>query len=33
MTSGTGSFTRHFVRYEAMPAQLADKIRAEHAAR
>ncbi|BCJ30620.1 elongation factor G-like protein EF-G2 [Actinocatenispora sera] len=33
MTSGTGSFTRHFVRYEPMPAQLADKIRAEHAAR
>ncbi|MFS8478035.1 MAG: elongation factor G-like protein EF-G2 [Micromonosporaceae bacterium] len=32
MTSGAGTFTRSFARYEPMPAHLADKVRAEHAA-
>ncbi|MEW2385267.1 elongation factor G-like protein EF-G2 [Micromonospora sp. NPDC047707] len=30
MTSGTGTFRRQFVRYEPMPAHLADQIRKEH---
>ncbi|MGW4501287.1 elongation factor G-like protein EF-G2 [Micromonospora sp. NPDC004336] len=33
MTSGTGTFRRHFVRYDPMPAHLADQVRKEHAAR
>ena len=32
MTSGTGTFTRAFVRYDPMPAHLADAVRKEHAA-
>jgi elongation factor G len=31
MTSGTGTFRRHFVRYDPMPAHLAEQIRKEHA--
>jgi elongation factor G len=31
MTSGAGTFTRSFSRYEPMPAHLADQIRKEHA--
>ncbi|HEX8628037.1 MAG TPA: elongation factor G-like protein EF-G2 [Catenuloplanes sp.] len=31
MTSGSGVFTRSFVRYDPMPAQLADQVRKEHA--
>ena len=31
MTSGAGTFTRTFGRYEPMPAHLADQIRKEHA--
>ncbi|MER7336016.1 MULTISPECIES: elongation factor G-like protein EF-G2 [unclassified Micromonospora] len=30
MTSGTGTFRRHFVRYDPMPAHLADQVRKEH---
>ncbi|RKN39404.1 elongation factor G-like protein EF-G2 [Micromonospora endolithica] len=30
MTSGTGTFRRHFVRYDPMPAHLADQHRKEH---
>ncbi|MFF5214316.1 elongation factor G-like protein EF-G2 [Micromonospora sp. NPDC000442] len=30
MTSGAGTFRRHFVRYDPMPAHLADQIRKEH---
>ncbi|MGC4789994.1 elongation factor G-like protein EF-G2 [Micromonospora sp. DT178] len=30
MTSGTGTFRRHFVRYDPMPTHLADQIRKEH---
>ncbi|MEU7997282.1 elongation factor G-like protein EF-G2 [Micromonospora sp. NPDC049060] len=30
MTSGTGTFRRHFVRYDPMPAHLADQLRKEH---
>ncbi|MEU6076521.1 elongation factor G-like protein EF-G2 [Micromonospora sp. NPDC047074] len=30
MTSGTGTFRRHFVRYEPMPTHLADQARKEH---
>ncbi|MEH1099053.1 elongation factor G-like protein EF-G2 [Micromonospora sp. CPCC 205561] len=30
MTSGTGTFRRHFVRYDPMPAHLAEQIRKEH---
>ncbi|SCL47549.1 translation elongation factor 2 (EF-2/EF-G) [Micromonospora citrea] len=33
MTSGTGTFRRHFVRHDPMPAHLADQVRKEHAAR
>jgi elongation factor G len=29
MSQGTGSFTRTFLRYEALPAHLADKVAAE----
>ncbi|MDT0532780.1 elongation factor G-like protein EF-G2 [Micromonospora sp. DSM 115977] len=32
MTSGTGTFRRHFVRYDPMPAHLADQLRKEHPA-
>lgn len=31
MTSGSGTFRRSFVRYEPMPAHLADQVRKEHA--
>jgi elongation factor G len=31
MTSGSGSFTRAFARYEAMPAHLAEQVRKQHA--
>ncbi len=31
VSSGTGSFTRGFGRYEPMPAQLAEQVRREHA--
>jgi elongation factor G len=31
MTSGAGTFTRSFSRYEPMPAHLADQVRKEHA--
>ncbi len=30
VTSGTGSFTRGFGRYEPMPSQLAEQVRREH---
>ncbi|MET7750224.1 elongation factor G-like protein EF-G2 [Micromonospora sp. NPDC005367] len=30
MTAGTGTFRRSFVRYDPMPAHLADQIRKEH---
>ncbi|MGC5334326.1 elongation factor G-like protein EF-G2 [Micromonospora sp. DT62] len=30
MTSGTGMFRRHFVRYDPMPSHLADQLRKEH---
>src|SRR2546423_5236364 len=33
MTSGTGTFTRTFVRYDPMPAHLAEQVKKEHAAR
>ena len=33
MTSGTGTFTRSFARYDPMPAHLADQVKKEHAAR
>jgi elongation factor G len=32
MTSGTGTFRRAFVRYDPMPAHLADQVKKEHAA-
>jgi len=32
MTSGTGTFTRSFVRHDPMPSNLADQVRKEHAA-
>ncbi|MFD0819213.1 elongation factor G-like protein EF-G2 [Micromonospora zhanjiangensis] len=32
MTSGAGTFTRSFVRYEPMPGHLVDQVRKEHAA-
>jgi elongation factor G len=31
MTSGTGTFTRHYVRHEPMPSHLAGSVLAEHA--
>jgi elongation factor G len=31
MTSGSGTFTRRFVRYDPMPAHLADQVRKEAA--
>lgn len=31
MTSGAGTFTRSFARYDPMPAHLADQVRKEHA--
>jgi elongation factor G len=30
MTSGSGTFTRTFARYEPMPSHLADQVRKEH---
>ncbi|WP_433532498.1 elongation factor G-like protein EF-G2 [Micromonospora sp. CA-263727] len=30
MTAGAGTFRRHFVRYDPMPAHLADQLRKEH---
>ncbi|WP_433392629.1 elongation factor G-like protein EF-G2 [Micromonospora sp. KLBMP9576] len=30
MTAGAGTFRRHFVRYDPMPAHLADQVRQEH---
>jgi elongation factor G len=33
MTSGTGTFSRSFVRYDPMPAHLAEQVKKEHAAR
>src|SRR5438874_3821729 len=33
MTSGTGTFKRWFVRYDPMPAHLADQVKKEHAAK
>jgi elongation factor G len=33
MTSGTGTFGRSFVRYEPMPAHLAEQVKKEHAAK
>src|SRR6266480_4928960 len=33
MTSGTGTFRRSFVRYDPMPAHLADQVKKEHAAK
>ena len=33
MTSGTGTFARAFARHEPMPAQLADQVKKEHAAK
>jgi elongation factor G len=32
MTSGTGTFTRGFVRHDPMPGNLADQVKKEHAA-
>ena len=32
MTSGAGTFRRSFVRYEPVPAHLAEQLRSEHAA-
>jgi elongation factor G len=32
MTSGTGTFTRSFVRHDPMPGNLADQVRKDHAA-
>jgi elongation factor G len=32
MTSGSGNFSRSFVRYDPMPSHLADAVRREHAA-
>ena len=32
MTSGTGTFTRTFVRHDPMPGNLADQVKKEHAA-
>ncbi|MEV6350544.1 elongation factor G-like protein EF-G2 [Actinoplanes sp. NPDC051851] len=31
LTSGTGTFTRQYLRHEPMPPQLADSVRREHA--
>jgi elongation factor G len=31
MTSGSGTFTRRFARYDPMPSHLADQVRKEHA--
>jgi elongation factor G len=31
MTSGSGTFSRTFARYEPMPSHLADQVRKEHA--
>jgi elongation factor G len=31
MTSGAGTFSRFFNRYDPMPAHLADAVRKEHA--
>ncbi len=33
MTSGTGTFARSFVRYDPMPAHLAEQVKKEHASR
>jgi elongation factor G len=32
MTSGAGTFSRSFARYDPMPSHLADAVRKEHAA-
>jgi elongation factor G len=32
MTSGAGTFSRSFARYEPMPSHLAEAVRKEHAA-
>ncbi|GAA0424077.1 elongation factor G [Actinoplanes capillaceus] len=31
LTSGTGTFTRHYIRHEPMPPHLAEAVRKEHA--
>jgi elongation factor G len=31
MTSGAGTFSRAFARYDPMPSHLADAVRKEHA--
>jgi elongation factor G len=31
MTSGAGTFSRSFARYEPMPSHLAEQVRKEHA--
>jgi elongation factor G len=31
MTSGSGTFSRVFARYDQMPSQLADQVKKEHA--
>ncbi len=33
MTSGTGSFTRGFVRHDPMPSNIAEQVKKEHSAR
>jgi elongation factor G len=33
MTSGTGTFTRVFVRHDPMPSNVAEQVKKEHAAR
>ena len=32
MTSGAGTFSRSFVRYDPMPGHLADQVKKEHVA-
>jgi len=33
MTSGTGTFSRAFIRHDPMPGNLADQVKKEHASR